>query len=65
MMNPHLFAVNKTAGYADLELDFFVDNIGQLLQIMKDLNVKFPNTIKNYTYFYESEFHKLKYIPEE
>ena len=65
MMNPHLFALNKTAGYADLELDFFVDNVNQLFQILKDLRAKFPNTIKNYTYFYESEFHKLKYIPEE
>jgi Lrp/AsnC family transcriptional regulator for asnA, asnC and gidA len=65
IMNPHLFAINKTAGYADLELDFFVDNVNQLLEIIEDLKVKFPNAIKNYTYFYESEFYKLKYIPEE
>jgi DNA-binding Lrp family transcriptional regulator len=65
IMNPHLFAINKTAGYADLELDFFVDNVNQLIQIMEDINVKFPNAIKNYTYFYESKFYKLKYIPEE
>lgn len=65
LMNPHLFAMNKTAGYADLELDFFVDNVDQLFQIMEDLSVKFPNTIKNYTYFYEAEMYKWQYIPEE
>ena len=65
MLNPHLFALNKTAGYADLELDFFVNNVDELLKIMEDLVVRFPDTIKNYTYFYESEMYKFQYIPEE
>lgn len=37
----------------------------QFLQIMKDLAIKFPNTIKNYEYFYESQIHKVQYIPEK
>jgi hypothetical protein len=32
---------------------------------MKDLNQKFPNAIKNYDYFYESDIHKVEYIPQE
>ena len=57
--------IKDSGELADLEVDFWVNNVSQLLQIMKNLRVKFPNTIKNYTYFYESEFYKLKYIPEE
>jgi Lrp/AsnC family transcriptional regulator for asnA, asnC and gidA len=63
--NPHVLALGKSAGYADLELDFIIDSVGQLHQIMEDLTIKFPNTIKNYDYFFESELHKMHFIPQE
>lgn len=63
--NPHVLSLGKTAGYADLELDFIVESVAQLHQIMEDLTIKFPNTIKNYDYFYESDLHKMQFIPQE
>jgi len=63
--NPHLLLLTKSAGYADLELDFVVKNVEQFHDIIKDLIKKFPNSIKNYDYFYESNLHKVVYIPQE
>ena len=56
--------IDESAGIADLEADFIVENVNQFYQIMEDLTIKFPNAIQNYTYFYVSKIHKLKYIPE-
>lgn len=63
--NPHLLVLTKSAGYADLELDLVVKDETQLHQIMEDIIKKFPKTIKNYDYFYEVEYHKVQYIPQE
>jgi len=63
--NPHLASIEKSAGFADLELRFYVKNLDELKQIMKNLSDKFPQVIKNYNYFYTSEIHKIQFIPKE
>lgn len=63
--NPHLVYLGKSAGYADLELDFLVENVNQFFEIMELLTKKFPDVIKNYKYFYESKIHKMQYLAEE
>jgi Lrp/AsnC family leucine-responsive transcriptional regulator len=65
LKNPNLLLLTKSAGHTDLELDFIVKNVDHFHDIMKDLNQKFPNAIKNYDYFYESDIHKVEYIPQE
>lgn len=64
ILNPHLRFLSKTAGYSDLELGFIVEDVTKIESIMNDLIVKFPDTIRGYTYFYESKIHKMKFIPE-
>jgi Lrp/AsnC family leucine-responsive transcriptional regulator len=61
--NPNVFMLTKTAGYDDLEFDFIVKDVTQLSHIMEELKIKFPNTIKNYKYFFQPEIHKIVYIP--
>lgn len=56
--NPYLFEVCKTIGYVDLELIFILNNSYQLNQIMEDLSSKFPDAIKNYTYYSGIKLHK-------
>jgi len=63
--NPHLWVSHKTVGYVDLELEFLVEDEFQLHNIIEDLVKKFPNIIKNYDYFYEKEYHKIQYIPQD
>ena len=65
IQNPCLFLLTESAGYADLELDFVVINLDQFLKIIEDLIVKFPYTIKNYDYFYQSKIHNVQFIPEK
>jgi hypothetical protein len=57
--------IDETAGFADLELDFIVENARKFHGIIDDLSNKFPNAIKNYTYFYIEEFLKFQYFPKE
>jgi Lrp/AsnC family transcriptional regulator for asnA, asnC and gidA len=63
--NPHLVMVDKSIGYYDLELDFWLTNLDSFHQIMDDLTEKFPLAIKNYTYVHDAKLYKLLYIPEE
>ena len=63
--NPHLSYIDKTLGYADLELELIVKNVDQLKQIIEDISIKFPQMIRNYIYFSVAQSHKWVEIPEE
>ena len=63
--NPHLEMIDKSIGYFDLELDFWVEELNQLHEIMDNLTTKFPDSIKNYIYVHDSKKYKMLYIPEE
>lgn len=52
--NPHLYAVDNTIDYADLELELFFKNINHLHQFIEKISTKFPKSIKNYKYFHIS-----------
>jgi DNA-binding Lrp family transcriptional regulator len=62
--NPHLSMIDKSIGYHDLELDFYLSDLYHLHEIMDDFTIQFPNDIKNYTYSHDPILHKLLYIPE-
>jgi DNA-binding Lrp family transcriptional regulator len=63
--NPNLDEIILSIGYADLEFIFILESANQLHDIMKDLEIKFPNTIKNYIYFSATKTHKWSWMPEE
>ena len=65
LYNPHLVMVDKSIGYYDLELDFWVKNLDQFRQIIEDLTVKFPGCIRDYSYVHDPRLYKMLYIPEE
>jgi Lrp/AsnC family transcriptional regulator for asnA, asnC and gidA len=62
--NPNLNHILKSVGYVDLELLFYLKSVNQLHEIMEELSVKFPNAIKNYTYFKVIKTHKWNYMPD-
>jgi Lrp/AsnC family transcriptional regulator for asnA, asnC and gidA len=49
--NPHLYAVDNTIDYADLELELYLKNINHLHEFIDDISKKFPKSIRNYKYF--------------
>ena len=61
---PNLSYIDKTFGYADLELELIVKDINQLKQIIEDISSKFPKMIRSYTYFSVAKSHKWVDIPE-
>jgi len=63
--NPHLYYINKTAGHADLEIEFYVKTINDLHQIMMDLVTKYPGEIKYYNTFNILNFIKRQFMPRD
>jgi Lrp/AsnC family leucine-responsive transcriptional regulator len=63
--NPHLIIIDESAGVADLELEFHLKNLNELHDILEDINIKFPNVVKNYRYIYATDVYKMHYMPEE
>jgi Lrp/AsnC family leucine-responsive transcriptional regulator len=62
--NPYLIYLNKSVGYADTEVEFIVNNLEHLREIMENVKLKFPNVIKNYKYFSVKKVHKIQLMPE-
>lgn len=62
---PYLIFIDKSAGFADIELELYVKDLDQLIEIVNDIIEKFPEIIKNYKYFYLKEIYKVRYIPEK
>lgn len=62
--NPHLYCIEKALGNAsDLELEFYLENVEQLHEIMEDISLKFPESIKNFKYFSYLKTHKVNLMP--
>jgi DNA-binding Lrp family transcriptional regulator len=49
--NPNLICIDRTIGYADLELEFYLRSTDELMKIFENVSRKFPDTIKHYSYF--------------
>jgi DNA-binding Lrp family transcriptional regulator len=63
--NPYLIRVDRSVGISDLELEFHVKSLNQFHEIMKDINHRFHDAIKNFEYVYSSKLHNMNYMPLE
>jgi Lrp/AsnC family leucine-responsive transcriptional regulator len=63
--DPNLDEIILSVGYADIELIYILKNTNQLHETMKDLSIKFPDTIKNYIYFSAIKTYKWTWMPEK
>jgi len=62
--NPSVTFINTSAGYADLEIEFTVEDTDKLLEIMEEVSSRFPGTIRKYIYFGGKKSFKLRCLPE-
>jgi len=63
---PFVTFINTSAGYADIEIEFNIENLDRLLEYMNNVQERFPNVIRKFTYFGGStpgQF-KLRCLPE-
>ena len=63
--NPYFVGVDRTLGYKDLEIEFYLKNVDEVHKIMQDLSLKFPDTIRNYKYVYVVETFRYHFFPPE
>jgi len=62
--NPYFKCLNTAIGYTDLELEFHITDMDKVNQIIDELNVKFPEAIRNYIFLKTREVHKERWLPE-
>jgi hypothetical protein len=61
---PYFNVLNVAIGWSDIEPEFIVKDIDELFEIMEDINLKFPNSIKRQSHWITEETHKLRWLPE-
>lgn len=62
--NPYVTFINTTAGYADLEIEFAIENSDRLIDIIEEISSKFPTAIRKYIYWSKKKWFKLRCLPE-
>jgi len=61
---PCLEYMNFAMGWADLEPEFIVENMDELLKILEELNSNFSGVIKKQSFFITENLYKLRCLPE-
>jgi DNA-binding Lrp family transcriptional regulator len=61
---PYCIVLNVAIGWSDIEPEFILKNVDELNEEMENINSKFPNVIKNYSYWLTSKIHKFRWLPE-
>jgi Lrp/AsnC family leucine-responsive transcriptional regulator len=62
--NPHFRTIHKLLGHAgDLEVDFILENVTQLHELMDSLSNRFPDSIKDFEYWSILKVYKEQSLP--
>lgn len=56
--------INFAIGWSDLEPEFVVKNLQELLDILEEIKKNFPNSIKKQSFFITDKLYKLRCMPE-
>jgi len=62
--NPHLSYISTSSGLCDLEFEFIVKKQRDIIEIIEDINLKFPNSIKNYSIYGDFQCYKETFLPK-
>ena len=62
--NPYLFCMNVAVGWSDLSFEFAIENIDRLIQIMEDIDSKFPGAIRKHDFWLSKKVHRERWLPE-
>ncbi|MFH2106568.1 MAG: winged helix-turn-helix transcriptional regulator [Candidatus Micrarchaeota archaeon] len=59
----NVFYLDQTLGYADVELEVYVNDEKEFFQIIRDIRDKFSGNIKDHRFFLFEEITKIEYMP--
>jgi len=62
--NPYLMYISTSTGLCDLEFEFIVKSQKELIDIIEDINLKYPNSIKNYSVYGDFKDYKETFLPK-
>lgn len=62
--NPHVMFINTSAGYADLEMEFVIEDTDTLINFIEELSSQFPGAFRKYIYYRAKKFYKIRSLPE-
>ena len=62
--SPYVTFINTSAGYADLEIEFTIENEDKLIDVMEDVSSKYSGAIRKYIYWSAKKSYKLRCLPE-
>jgi DNA-binding Lrp family transcriptional regulator len=60
---PYVFYVSISVGLCDLEVELIVESPEKIVEILEDINIKFPNVIKNYSFYGDFKPYKETFLP--
>jgi Lrp/AsnC family leucine-responsive transcriptional regulator len=60
----YLEYVDMAIGWADIQCEVIVKNMGHLLQIMEEINSRFPGAIRKQTFIVSVKYHKERWLPK-
>jgi DNA-binding Lrp family transcriptional regulator len=58
-----LECLNVASGWSDIEPEIVTNNMDKLIQILDEVNDKFPNAIRKLDYWIMTEVHKERWLP--
>ena len=62
--HPNIYQVNKTIGGETLEIEFHVQSVSDMKEIIEDIEKIFPNTIESYDYITILSEEKMVFVPK-
>jgi len=60
----YLQCLNVAIGWADIEPEFVIKDINEIDNIINEINSKFPNSIRKYTFWIAEKVYKERWLPE-
>jgi len=61
---PYLEDFLESVGWADIQFAVIVENMDKLLQLLDDLETKFPGAIRKQNFLVPTKYHKERWLPE-
>ena len=62
--NPYLLYISTSTGISDLEFEFVIENQEKLIEIIEEINTKFPNSIRSYSFYGNFKALKETFLPK-
>ncbi len=62
--NPCVIYISTSVGLCDLEIELIVESANDVVTILEDMNVTFPNVIRNYSFYGDISVYKETFLPK-